>query len=280
MAKSASASKCRNCGTKLRGDFCSHCGQEVREASSPIWEASAIFFQQTFGTDARLWSTLRKLMIQPGVLTQEFLEGKQRRSLHPMRLFLIASVLAMLTPDISFGEDFVAPEGWSEPAPVGASLADRFTLGKQRILELAENLEFEEMISFAVEINQKYLLWCLLLTQLGLVLVLKILRWRRFLYDHLIFVMHFASFAYFSDMIFRTFEIRSLVGGIPLVLIQSGYCAFAFQRVYATQWKRLPRAIRFVLDLAQGLVVFAAMSVILKLLIQLATVYHVMPTAS
>ena len=60
--------------------------------------------------DARLWTTLRKLLFVPGVLTQEFLAGKRQRSVHPLRLFLIASVLAMLTPDISFGERFVAPE--------------------------------------------------------------------------------------------------------------------------------------------------------------------------
>ena len=279
MAESAPVSKCRNCGTEIRGSYCSDCGQSVVDVRSPIWEAASIFLQQTFGADARLWSTFRKLMFVPGALTQEFLEGKQRRSLHPMRLFLIASVLAMLTPDISFGDEFVAPKSWSELAPEGASLAERFELGKERLRAFVKSREIEEVTPFAAEINQRYLMWSLLLTQVGLVFVIKILRWKRLLYDHLIFVMHFASFAYFSDMIFRTFAIRGLVGGIPLLIIQSGYCALAFRRVYATRWKRIPRPVLYLLDLVQGLVVFAAMAVLLKLLIQLASVFHVMPAA-
>ena len=109
-AESGAAQKCKNCETPLQGQFCSKCGQTVQDVRSPTWEATGIFFQQTLGMDARLWTTLRKLLFVPGVLTQEFLAGKRQRSVHPMRLFLIASVLAMLTPDISFGERFVAPE--------------------------------------------------------------------------------------------------------------------------------------------------------------------------
>jgi hypothetical protein len=246
---------------------------------SPIWEATGIFFQQTFGTDARLWTTLRKLMFVPGALTQEFLAGKRQRSVHPMRLFLIASVLAMLTPDISFGERFIAPESWSEAAPADASFLERFELGKERLVAFQDSREPAEMIPFAAELNQKYLMWSLLLTQLGLVVVLKALRWRRLLYDHMIFVLHYASFAYFSDMVFRTFEARELLGGLPLLIIQSGYCAFAFRRVFPSKWKRLPRAASYVFDLLQGLLVFAAMAVLLKLLIQVFAIIHVMPSA-
>lgn len=136
------------------------------------------------------------------------------------------------------------------------------------------------MSPFVAQIVQRYLMWCLLLTQIGLVFVIKVLRWKRLLYDHLIFVMHFVSFAYFSDMIFRTIGILSLVGGVPLTLIQSAYCAFAFRRVYAMQWRPRIRFIPYVLDLVEGLVVFAAMTVLLQALYRIASIYYVMPAAS
>lgn len=280
MAESGRTAKCRNCGTSIRGAYCFECGQSVVDVRSPIWEATGIFLQQTFGTDARLWSTLRKLMLQPGVLTQEFLEGKQRRSLHPMRLFLIASVLAMLTPDISFGEEFVAPESWSEAAPAGASFFDRMAIGMARLEELGRGSNPQEMTPFNIEINKAYLVWCLLLTQVGLVFVLALLAWKRLLYDHLIFVLHFASFAYFSDMLFRLADVREWAGGIPMLIVQAGYGMLAFRRVYAIRAPRIPAFLRLPFDLGRGFLIYAAMSVILRELMLLASAYHIMPEAS
>lgn len=280
MAESKVDVKCRNCGAAIQGAYCFECGQSVVDARSPFLEAVGIFLQQTFGTDARLWSTLRKLMFQPGVLTEEFIEGKQRRSLHPMRLFLIASVLAMLTPDISLGEEFVPPESWSEVAPAGAGFFERLSIGQDRVMALARGKTPQEMTPFGIEINKAYLVWCLLLTQIGLVFVLALLAWKRLLYDHLIFVLHFASFAYFSDMLFRLTSVRAWAGGIPMLIVQAGYCMLAFRRVYAIRAPRVPGLVRWLFDLGRGFLVYAAMAVILKYVMFLASAYHVMPAAS
>ena len=56
------------------------------------------------GWDGRIAVTLRTLLLKPGKLTREFLEGRRARYLAPFRLYLIASaayfVLAASAPDV------------------------------------------------------------------------------------------------------------------------------------------------------------------------------------
>jgi hypothetical protein len=92
----ARASACLNCGAPLAGAFCADCGQRdvppypsVREL---VVEAAAEFS----GWDGRLATTLRDLILRPGMLTREFLEGRRVRYISPLRLYLMASLVYFL----------------------------------------------------------------------------------------------------------------------------------------------------------------------------------------
>jgi len=261
----------------LRGPYCSQCGQAVRDARAPIVEASGIVVQQSLGTDARFWSTLISLMFKPGRLTNEFLAGKQRRSLHPIRMFVIASAIALITPDIARQEPWVRPETWIDAEYADASLRERFDVGMDRLREM-KAMRVDELqptsqeLSFGVQHNKKFLVWLVLAGLLALTPVLKILRPRRLLYDHLVFVMHLGCFAYFSDFVFRLLQVRSFLGSWPQGLVQATYVTLAFRAVYA--WKR---PIGLPIDLLCGVLLFVALDMVTSLFAQLSIIWMAMP---
>ena len=87
---------CENCGTELVGPFCAHCGQPAidyrRSLGSLLTDAADAFFN----FDARFFQSFGLLLIKPWRLTNEFIEGKRARHVHPLRVYLIASVTFFL----------------------------------------------------------------------------------------------------------------------------------------------------------------------------------------
>lgn len=273
----ADRASCRNCGATLRGEFCHECGQGARDLRTPIGTAAAIFLQQTFGLDGRFWVTFRKLAFFPGRLTEEFLAGKQRRSLHPMRLFLICGVLALLTPDLRNIERLQWPSAWDEPVAADTGLIERFQIGAERLKAWAEDesVPLGQRMAFGAELNRGYLVYILLGTVALAVLAAKLMKPRRLLYDHVIFLLHLASFFYLSDAIIRSLGLRTGYGAYGLALIQGGYTVLSFRRVYA--WKTDPVLKGLIVDLALGFGLFFAIDVIAGQLTQLAQLYLVLP---
>lgn len=87
---------CANCGARLAGNYCSACGQrhehEVHSFSHFLREAT----EDLTHADSRLWRTIVPLLIRPGFLTREFLDGRRIRYLPPVRLYLVLSVFFFL----------------------------------------------------------------------------------------------------------------------------------------------------------------------------------------
>jgi hypothetical protein len=90
---------CPNCGSRFaepRPNYCGECGQESRVRAPTLGE----FTQQLGGAyismEGALWRTLWRLLLLPGQLTLEYLKGRRRRYVLPLRLYLTISVLALL----------------------------------------------------------------------------------------------------------------------------------------------------------------------------------------
>ena len=84
---------CLNCGTELRGQYCGKCGQRARGRLISLWELLQDAFGDLFELDSRLWQTLTPLLIRPGRLTRDYLEGKRARYMPPFRMYLVLSVV-------------------------------------------------------------------------------------------------------------------------------------------------------------------------------------------
>ena len=86
-------SHCENCGTKLSGPFCSHCGQHDFEFHRSFGHVFLEALENFFHFDAKFFRNIVTLLFRPGQLTAEFNAGKRASQMPPFRLYLFVSVL-------------------------------------------------------------------------------------------------------------------------------------------------------------------------------------------
>jgi hypothetical protein len=92
--------RCGNCGEILGGTYCAACGQKrLVDGDRRLAHLLGQFFAAATDLDGRFWRSLRALLLQPGRLSREYLDGRRRHWMGPMALFLLANVLYFIAPD-------------------------------------------------------------------------------------------------------------------------------------------------------------------------------------
>src|SRR6266513_213137 len=84
---------CENCGASLSGHFCWQCGQAAIDYRRSFRHVIIDVLDSFLNWDSKFFATLGLLVVKPWQLTNEFLAGKRVRYLHPLRLYLLASIL-------------------------------------------------------------------------------------------------------------------------------------------------------------------------------------------
>jgi hypothetical protein len=84
---------CLNCGALLAGDFCHECGQSAQSLRRPFWSLLGETLETFFSLDGRIAKTLPGLMLQPGRVTRDYLDGQRARFIPPFRLYVLASLI-------------------------------------------------------------------------------------------------------------------------------------------------------------------------------------------
>jgi hypothetical protein len=84
---------CRNCGATTSGNFCHMCGQENRLHAPSFREFMHEFIGHYVALEGRLWGTITRLLFRPGLLTTEYLAGRRKRYVEPLRLYLSLSII-------------------------------------------------------------------------------------------------------------------------------------------------------------------------------------------
>lgn len=87
---------CRNCGEQAPLKFCPECGQETALHPPTLGEFLHEFVGHYVALEGALWRTLRLLLTKPGRLTREYLDGRRRQYVLPLRLYLTCSFLFFL----------------------------------------------------------------------------------------------------------------------------------------------------------------------------------------
>jgi hypothetical protein len=98
-------SSCYNCAAILQGPWCHACGQlgedYHRATTHLVWE----LIEGLFHADGRLWHTLPRLLIRPGALTRDYLDGKRASQVPPLRIFFIVLLLVFFIGEAFAGLD-------------------------------------------------------------------------------------------------------------------------------------------------------------------------------
>lgn len=84
---------CRNCGAYAPEQYCPRCGQDTVEHLPSAWEFAHEHLLHYFAAEGPLWRTLQALVLRPGRLTLEYLRGRKRMYVPPLRLYLTTSIV-------------------------------------------------------------------------------------------------------------------------------------------------------------------------------------------
>jgi Protein of unknown function (DUF3667) len=250
---------CPNCEQLIAHplpNFCSHCGQETTLKPPTVVEFLQQFGGSIIATEGALWRTIKLLLLRPGQLTLEYLNGRRRRYILPLRLFLTLSVIALLLMRLmaSFGGPTLAeiessiiidqPEqNEGSSITIGASnlairdnkvtctglpeawcdrIKERFVLEPKAIAKRLKDLPSNVLSHAGLAM---FLLLPLFAGLLKIVYFSRHMRWT----EHMIFALHLHAF-WFAMMIVQ-------LTGVPAVIAIPFYSVIAANAVYGgSRW--------------------------------------------
>ena len=87
---------CLNCGDPTVGYYCPHCGQRKVEVGVSLRRMLLEALDDQFSINSALPRTLGALLVRPGRLTREYMDGRIVRYIPPFRLYLVSSLVFFL----------------------------------------------------------------------------------------------------------------------------------------------------------------------------------------
>lgn len=268
-----SARKCRNCQAELTGAYCSQCGQHEGRADQRFMDLAGDLTAELFDLDSRVWRTLFALVFRPGYLTAEYMVGRRARYIPPLRLYLIISFILFLTISLStsgflsLGVDAESGDGDpgvmirvdndpDNPPEAGRSqgeddsidpgghidIADEdsaeWLKGLDRLLE-SKVLKLQndpgEFVNALVDYLPQLMFFLLPLFALLLRLVYPFAPYHYL--EHLVFALHYHSFASLFYLLTQLVEASGVHAGGWFVLILLIYLPLALRKAFKSSWR-------------------------------------------
>lgn len=87
---------CENCGAPLTGEFCAKCGQHAIDYRRSLFRVLIDAADSFFNWDTKFLKSVGLLLVRPWKLTNDFNAGRRARYVHPLRLYLLASIAFFL----------------------------------------------------------------------------------------------------------------------------------------------------------------------------------------
>lgn len=254
----AAPAACLNCGAALPAPpprYCPDCGQETNLRPPTLGEFLQQFGGAYFATEGALWRTLKLLLLRPGELTRQYLAGRRRHYVLPLRIYLSISLVVLLALRIA--------AGWNIDEALQVDLGDRkatvnaLVFGETRV-GLNDGVFFCEGLPAwlckrfqrRLDVDPKALLAQIpqlgerIVANLGAAMFVMLpayALWLKLLYlnrrlrytEHLVFALHVHAF-WFVALALTVFG-PGWVGTVTTFAVP-GYTLLAMRRVYGGRW--------------------------------------------
>jgi hypothetical protein len=250
-----STSHCPNCDHRLApwDHYCSQCGQHAKTHAPTLWEFVHEWLAHYVALEGVLWKSLWALMLRPGFLTREYLAGRRRRYVLPLRLvltlgllfFIIVKFIPLTEPVLQVDRDAQVAEvqkelqGGLANAPDAALQMPDFTpawlkqRGERAWAQFRKDPDaFNERLARGMLSMAPYAVLASIPFYAAL---LALLHWgrRRAYGEHFVFAMHLHAFWY-GCLLLVLLPVPWLVG---VVWVWSNvYPVVALRRVYGGGW--------------------------------------------
>lgn len=181
--------QCLNCGASVEEGFCHHCGQPVRDNSDrAIGRLLSEFIGNIFFLDNRFLLSMRYIVLFPGRMTVEFLEGKRKKFISPITLFLFFNLIYFFVNPLSDYSLSFSDQIYSQPYSKWIKEWIDLKLQTEGLSESAYGIIYQNMsdsISKSIMIIN--------IPMIAVFVYLMAFKRRRFYFDSLIFAFHFFS---------------------------------------------------------------------------------------
>jgi hypothetical protein len=256
----ATLAECPNCGASRTGHFCANCGQKAAPLAPTLGYLVHELTHEVLNVDGKIFRTLRLLFTRPGFLTREMFRGRRASYMAPIRVYLIASVLAVAMSTLfgRFGDvNF-------EYTPSPGEIPDPAALERAA--------ETERTIVTDLNVWLPRAMFVLVPLFAGLVMLMR--RQSGHTYpQHLYFALHVHAAWFFANAADSLFEglvpsqSATTVVDIVAEVFMAGYLVIAFWRVYETTfwgalWRSLTIGALYLIALLITLIAIAAPSVL------------------
>lgn len=260
---------CLNCGTKLAGEYCHHCGQKDLPKRQALSDLVSNIIASFTNYEGKFLQTAKFLFLKPGFLAAEYNDGRREHYFHPVRMYVFVSaiffLLFVLLPD---AQNNVVQAGltqqdkknikWQvnkglfktheqyDSAQAAAPENERHSWWEQKLQHRAIDLQskygddddtFGKEFLSAFSDNFSTVLFYLMPL---MALLLKLLYIRRDYYysEHLALTICYYNFFYLAAILIMFFNLVWWLSPISLII---GfwiyfYLLFAMKRVYKQGW--------------------------------------------
>ncbi|MBL7766955.1 MAG: DUF3667 domain-containing protein [Chitinophagaceae bacterium] len=84
---------CLNCQIPIHGNYCHNCGQANLDHRHNFFTIIFHYIGDLFHWDHKIFTTAKKLLFSPGMLTKTYIEGARKRYIDPIKLYVFLSAV-------------------------------------------------------------------------------------------------------------------------------------------------------------------------------------------
>lgn len=90
---------CKSCSTKISGNYCSNCGEKaIDQSDRSIKKFLSEFISLLTFADSKSLKTLKLLILNPGQLSANYVDGVRVKFMRPLQIFLLANLIYFILP--------------------------------------------------------------------------------------------------------------------------------------------------------------------------------------
>jgi len=236
VSVATAAEACASCGTPLAGEFCHGCGERRRAPEElSLRHSVREFVDDMFDVDSRALRSLRVLLFRPGELALEYIHGRRRPYLGPLRMYLTVFAVTLFAI-------LLAPQAQPESSSSVTGLMKRGV----HALALRRGMTDAAMEKALQQTTAQHVTWLSVLIPLVFAgfLYLCFRRRRRWFGEHLVFATHFATMNYLAALLLLPIQLAAvhfgneaatLVAGIAVIPL-FWWMLVGVRRMYGSGW--------------------------------------------
>lgn len=268
-------SNCTNCSAQLDHDdaWCRRCGQKVLKPENRRFTSLVrSSFEEVTSVNGRLLPTLGQLVARPGALSVAYREGRWRRYLTPISVFLLANLVFFIAPSLTdFNLALVDQREYQPYSTLVQPLIDAAIVRSGQTFD-------EFSVRYQLRVTDVAKTMVILHVPLLALATYLLFADRRFLYaDHVVCGLHFFAFL----MLYFTVAHYALLPSLDALVALSGFAGSTFglwlllplfyvppmlKRAFDVGWPRaLLGTVGFVVALIAVHMVFRAVQLLLVL---------------